>query len=62
MASLGRNWVFTVNANEEEATRWVATATAELAPVDLYDAEHMRGIFYQLEKAPTTGQVHLQGM
>ena len=61
MATNGRNWCFTVNANEEEAKLWVDTATAELAPVDLFDAEHMKAAFYQLERAPTTGQVHLQG-
>jgi len=61
MAATGRNWCFTINANETEAKEWVATATADLAPVNLFDGEVMKAAYYQLERAPTTGQIHLQG-
>ena len=59
--SRGTNWVFTINADERETIEWTATATPELPPVMLYDAMSMRCIYYQLERAPTTGQLHLQG-
>jgi len=63
MASMTCNWCFTINADEEhgEGDTWEKTATAELAPVELFDAGEMKCIYYQLEKAPTTGQRHLQG-
>lgn len=55
------NWCFTINANEVEAPCWVATATPEIPPVNLYDDEVMKACFYQLERA-STGQIHIQGI
>lgn len=44
------------------ARRWTITKKAETEDDRLkYDAECMRFIIYQLEKAPTTGYMHLQG-
>lgn len=55
------NWCFTINATETEATAWEESATPDMAPVWLFDAGTMKGMLYQLEKAPTTGQIHIQG-
>lgn len=56
------NWCWTINANAEEALKW-DTATGELLSppplaIELGNAKYVQ---YQVERAPTTGQVHLQG-
>lgn len=51
-----RNWCFTINATPAEALSW-PTADPPLA-LELGTASY---VHYQLEKAPTTGQLHLQG-
>lgn len=59
--SVSKNWCFTLNAVGREKDEWPALATPELPPVMLYDPGLMQAIFYQLERAPTTGEPHLQG-
>lgn len=55
------NWCFTINATPEEAVQW-DTATADApAPLQIDADAGIRYLLYQLERAPTTGQLHLQG-
>lgn len=51
------NWRFTVNDIDQS----IDYTTLTDAPVDLYDPDHMAYMIYQVEKAPTTGNLHLQG-
>ena len=50
MAGTNRKWIFTLNG----------IAGVDSVP-DLWDASKMQHMVYQLERAPTTGQLHLQG-
>lgn len=53
-----KNWTFTIHATPVEAPLW-EHCTSD--PLDLWNSETMHSIFYQIEKAPSTGQVHAQG-
>jgi len=55
--SRARNWCFTYNADEEQAVSWL-TANP---PLTIELGSYTKYLHYQLEKAPTTGQIHLQG-
>lgn len=56
-----RFWTFTLQAEEEsERVAW-PLATEENLPLENPDPEVVQGLFYQVERAPTTGQLHLQG-
>lgn len=55
MSGSSKNWVFTLFPLEDEL--WLE----DDSPVDLWNPETMKYIIYQLEKAPTTGKLHLQG-
>lgn len=57
----GVHWLWTWNAPDEETGAKWSAATAEDPPVVMFDAGHMVYFVYQVEKAPTTGQIHLQG-
>lgn len=51
-----RNYVFTIQADEEQETTW---PLAQECPVPQHDA--IKYLMCQVERAPTTGQLHLQG-
>lgn len=51
------HWCFTVNDIDQEVDYTLLTS----APLDLYDPEVMTYMVYQIEKAPTTGNLHAQG-
>jgi len=54
------HWQFTWNSPDEEtAAKW-SSATGE-APEALFDAGKMAYLVYQVEKAPETGKIHIQG-
>lgn len=56
-----RIWTFTKQAStDEEKITW-PLANAENPPLQNPDPEKIQGLFYQVERAPTTGQLHLQG-
>lgn len=56
-----RIWTFTKQASTDaENVSW-PLANAENPPLQNPDPEKIQGLFYQVERAPTTGQLHLQG-
>lgn len=56
-----RIWCFTKQAEEEsERVAWPLATEANL-PLENPDPDKIQGLFYQVERAPTTGQLHLQG-
>lgn len=56
-----RIWTFTKQASTDaEKVTW-PLANAESPPLQNPDPEKILGLFYQVERAPTTGQLHLQG-
>lgn len=63
MSNTHRNWVFTLHATPDDAERWYRNLNEapELAPEALYDRASMIFMMFQLEKCPSTGQLHLQG-
>lgn len=56
MQSRSRNWCFTIQADEEAETTW---PVAESCPIEI--PERSRFLMCQVERAPTTGKLHLQG-
>lgn len=63
MTSQSRNWVFTRQATQAEATTWNATAAAVIVdPFTWHTEDKVTFCKYQIERAPTTGQLHVQGM
>lgn len=57
-----RDWVFTLNADMEDGEHITWLAPSKDGPLDWMDKNHkIRYMIYQVEKAPTTGQIHLQG-
>lgn len=55
-ASRHRGYVFTIHANEEQEDTW---PVADECPLELHDA--VKYLVCQVERAPTTGKLHLQG-
>lgn len=56
MQSRSRNWCFTIQADEAAQVTW---PVAESCPIEIPDKA--RFMMCQVERAPTTGQLHLQG-
>jgi len=53
-----KHWCFTLHADEEEASLWAVSSDP---PLNVFDDEVIEYMVYQVERAPETGQVHLQG-
>ena len=51
-----KNFVFTINADEEQSATWPLADECPIEPPEGY-----RYMLCQVEAAPTTGQIHLQG-
>lgn len=49
-----KNWCFTIHDKEDN---W----PSDTMPIALWDPDVMKFLVYQLEKAPTTGKLHVQG-
>ena len=61
--SQSRNWVFTRQATQAEAAGWNNTAAAAIPePFAWHTDARIKFVKYQIERAPTTGQLHIQGM
>nr|QXP07664.1 MAG: replication associated protein [Arizlama virus] len=62
VATKARMWCFTLPADEDlgEHITW-PLATREVAPIHWADKKNFRYMMYQVERAPTTGKIHLQG-
>lgn len=59
--SQSRNWVFTVQADEDERVVWL-TPGLEPHPLSRWmDSGKIDYLVYQCEEAPSTHQIHLQG-
>lgn len=61
-ATRARMWCFTLPANEEagEHVKWPVCNSAS-PPIHWGDKRGFRYMKYQVERAPTTGKIHLQG-
>jgi len=55
-------WCFTLQADEEkgEHLQWL-TASVRDPPLHWADKQYFKYMMYQVERAPETGKVHLQG-
>lgn len=60
--SQSRNWVFTRQATEVESALWLSSAAALTDPFSWHRDERVKFCVYQIERAPTTGQLHVQGL
>lgn len=61
--SKSRNWCFTRQATQGEVSAWASTAAAVIPePFHWHEDRRVKFVLYQIEKAPTTGQIHVQGM
>nr|QXP07656.1 MAG: replication associated protein [Arizlama virus] len=54
-----KNWCFTIQTNI--TSEQLKEGDSEHEPLGLWNDESMEYLVYQLEKAPTTGQLHFQG-
>ena len=62
MATKSRNWCFTRQSTDAEAAAWAATAAALPCPFPHWkDDPRVKYICFQIEKAPDTGKLHVQG-
>jgi len=61
--SHSRNWVFTINANEEngEEVTWPCPGLEPHPLADWMDSGKIDYLVYQCEEAPSTHKIHLQG-
>jgi len=61
--SRSRNWIFTLQANEEEGDNitWVCPGIEPHPLSHWMDSGKIDFLIYQCEEAPTTHQIHLQG-
>lgn len=58
-----RNWVFTRQSTEDEARQWTNTAAASIPePFKWHEDDKVTYVKYQIERAPDTGKLHIQGM
>lgn len=58
-----RNWCFTRQATAAESQIWNSTASATITePFTWHLDSRVVYLVYQIEKAPKTGQLHIQGM
>lgn len=55
-------WCFTLHADEEQGEHltWLTASTLD-PPLHWADRQHFRYMIYQVEQAPETGKIHLQG-
>lgn len=63
--SQSRNWVFTKQATEAEEQLWniwQSGAAVFQDPFKWHEHERVRYTVYQIEKAPSTGKLHVQGL
>lgn len=63
--SKSRNWVFTKQATDAETQLWNLWNTGAAAfqdPFKWHENSRVRYIVYQIEVAPSTGKLHVQGL
>lgn len=59
--SQSRIWTFTKQAEEESENVTWPLSNEENLPMENPDPDKVQCLYYQVEKAPTTGKIHLQG-
>lgn len=60
-----RNWVFTKQATPEETAAWTELLNGAAIfqdPFKWHNDSRVKYTVYQIERAPTTGQLHVQGL
>lgn len=60
-----KNYVFTRQATGDEVAAWSAYLSGAAVFPDLFhwhDDPNVKYVVYQIERAPTTGQLHVQGL
>ena len=58
-----RNWVFTRQSTPAESAAWNSTAAATIPePFRWHEDHRVSCVVYQIERAPKTGKLHVQGL
>lgn len=60
--SKSRNWVFTKQATEAESEQWNTANAVIPEPFKWHTDSRVKYVKYQIERAPETGKLHVQGM
>lgn len=58
--SQSRLWTFTKQSDDETSITWMLASDDNL-PIDNPDSQIVQCLYYQVEEAPTTHKIHLQG-